>query len=263
MELPILSKTGEPGRKIYITRNGNSISIIMSAKLGKRQSYTPEEDAHLLEFRRWGNEQALEGWSQFLARYKTKYWIDTRSPGALSSRARQLSGYRHLTLSRDEDMMHHILKIYRSSTAWTWGRIGQIFGTTAETVYAAYKTYLKKHGLDEVENESARIKWTKTDRERLARARRLKQPWERIARQFGHEEYICITAHYIHSYDGKGYGHLDHSFHPKYLFTSKEGAKAYPIRRRFRASPSSESDVENGELSVNLNKSCCMVSRGQ
>ncbi|KAF7900638.1 uncharacterized protein EAF01_007940 [Botrytis porri] len=203
----------------------------MPTSRGRRQKFSSQEDAYLSNFREWRNEEVSESWAQFLARYEKKFWADPHSSASLFYRAEKLSGHRHQTLSRVEEMMHHMLKMRKSSILWTWGRIGQAFGTNARTASAAYKNFLERNGIDEDENESRRIMWTESDRRRLGRARHLGYSWERISKQFGHEEYICMSAHYIQSYSGSRSGNLNASFHPKYFFSFIGKSSRYPIQK--------------------------------
>ncbi|KAF7956906.1 hypothetical protein EAE96_004230 [Botrytis aclada] len=198
---------------------------------GRRQKFSSQEDAYLSNFREWRNEEVSESWAQFLARYEKKFWADPHSSASLFRRAEKLSGHRHQTLSRVEDMMHHMVKIRKSSLLWTWGRIGQAFGTNARTASAAYKSFLERNGIDEDENESHRIMWTESDKRRLSRARHLGYSWERISKQFGLEEYICMSAHYIQSYGGSKSGNLNASFHPKYFFSFIGRNSGHPTQR--------------------------------
>ncbi|KAI9647195.1 hypothetical protein NHQ30_003578 [Ciborinia camelliae] len=203
----------------------------MSAVPVKVQKYSSQEDTYLVNFREWRNGKVSESWAQFLARYEKKFWIDPHSPASLFRRASRLSGQRYQTLFQDGEMMQHMLKIRRSSLLWTWGRIGQAFGTNARTVSEAYKLFLERHEINEVENELGRIRWTKSEIRRLNRARHLGYSWERIAKKFGYEEYICIAAHYIHSYGELKSGNLNMSFHPKCFFSPKEKSSMYPIQK--------------------------------
>ncbi|KAM0181698.1 hypothetical protein ACHAPC_007105 [Botrytis cinerea] len=203
----------------------------MPALRGRRQKFSSQEDMYLSNFREWRNEEVSESWAQFLARYEKKFWIDPHSSASLFRRAEKLSGHRHQTLSRVEEMMHHMLKIRKSSLLWTWGRIGQAFGTNAGTASVAYKSFLERNGIDEDENESHRIMWTESDRRRLSRARHLGHSWERISRQFGYEEYICMSAHYIHSYGEGRSGSLNPSFHPKYFFSFIGRSRGHHIQK--------------------------------
>ncbi|THV50106.1 hypothetical protein BGAL_0165g00260 [Botrytis galanthina] len=203
---------------------------------GRRQKFSSQEDAYLSNFREWRNEEVSESWAQFLARYEKKFWADPHSSASLFRRAEKLSGHRHQTLSRVEEMMYHMLKMRKSSLLWTWGRIGQAFGTNARTASAAYKNFLGRNGIDEDENESRRIMWTESDKRRLGRARHLGYSWERISKQFGHEDYICMSAHYIHSYGGGRSGNLNASFHPKYFFSFIGKSGGHPIHKSAGAS---------------------------
>ncbi|KAF7901297.1 hypothetical protein EAF00_003518 [Botryotinia globosa] len=198
---------------------------------GRRQKFSSQEDAYLSNFREWRNEEVSESWAQFLARYEKKFWADPHSSASLFRRAERLSGHRYQTLSRVEEMMHHMLKMRKSSLLWTWGRIGQAFGTNARTASAAYENFLERNGIDEDENESRRIMWTESDRRRLGRARHLGYSWERISKQFGHEEYICMSAHYIQSYARGRSGNMNASFHPKYFFSFIGKSSGHPIHR--------------------------------
>ncbi|KAJ8071531.1 hypothetical protein OCU04_001846 [Sclerotinia nivalis] len=203
----------------------------MQALRGRNQRYSSQEDAYLSNYREWRNEKVSESWAQFLARFEKKFWVNPRSPASLFHRAERLSGRRHQTLSRNGEMMRHMLKIRKSSLWWTWGRIGQAFGTNARTASRAYKSFLQRNGIDEVQDESGRIIWTKSNRRKLSRARHLGHSWEKIARQFGYEEYICIAAHYIHSYGEGRSGNLNTSFHPKYFFSTIERTSIYPMQK--------------------------------
>ncbi|TGO17919.1 hypothetical protein BPAE_0403g00030 [Botrytis paeoniae] len=127
--------------------------------------------------------------------------------------------------------MHHMLKMRKSSLLWTWGRIGQAFGTNARTASAAYKNFLERNEIDEDQNETRRIIWTESDRRRLGRARHLGYSWERISKQFGHKEYICMSAHYIQSYGGSRSGKLNASFHPKCFFSFIGKSSGHPIQK--------------------------------
>ncbi|KAF7916551.1 hypothetical protein EAE99_009733 [Botrytis elliptica] len=208
----------------------------MPTSRGRRQKFSSQEDAYLCNFREWRNEEVSESWAQFLARYEKKFWADPHSSASLFRRAEKLSGHRHQTLSRVEEMMHHMLKMRKSSLLWTWGRIGQAFGTNARTASAAYKNFLERSGIDEDENESRRIMWTESDRRRLGRARHLGYSWERISKQFGHEEYICMSAHYIQSYGGSRSGNLNASFHPKHFFSFIGKSSGHPTQKSAGAS---------------------------
>lgn len=203
----------------------------MKALRGRNQRYSSQEDAYLFSYREWRNEKVSESWAQFLARFQKKFWVNPRSSASLFHRAERLSGRRHQTLSRNGEMMRHMLKIRRSSLWWTWGRIGQAFGTNARTASGAYKSFLQRNGIDEVQDESRRIIWTISNRRKLCRARHLGHSWEQIARQFGYEEYICIAAHYIHSYGEGKSGYLNASFHPKYFFSTIERTSIYHMQK--------------------------------
>ncbi|CAD6453491.1 8dacc04f-a607-4a6e-8c95-7bdc7fd5075b [Sclerotinia trifoliorum] len=199
----------------------------MKALRGRNQRYSSQEDAYLFNYREWRNEKVSESWAQFLARFEKKFWVNPRSSASLFRRAGRLSGRRHQTLSRNGEMMCHMLKIRKSSLWWTWGRIGQAFGTNARTASGAYKSFLQRNGIDEVQDESGRIIWTRSNRRKLSRAHHLGHSWEQIAKQFGYEEYICIAAHYIHSYGEGKSGNLNASFHPKYFFSTIERTSIY------------------------------------
>ncbi|QSZ33748.1 hypothetical protein DSL72_005319 [Monilinia vaccinii-corymbosi] len=203
----------------------------MPAVRAKTQRYSEDEDAYLLGYREWRNDKVSESWSQFRSRYDNKFWIDPRSSASLFRRAERLSGHRHQTLSRGREMMQHMLTIRKSSLWWTWGRIGQAFGTNAKTAYRAYKSFLERQGIDEVENEADRIRWTESEMRKLKRAHHLGQSWEQIAQRFGYEECICVAAHWIHSYGEIGSGNLHMPFHPMYFFSMREKVSIYPKRK--------------------------------
>ncbi|KAA8571745.1 hypothetical protein MFRU_035g00030 [Monilinia fructicola] len=204
----------------------------------KSRRFSEEEDADILAYREWSNGKVSESWSQFCARYGNKFWIDPRSSASLFQRAGRISGQRYQTLSRNKEMMQNMLTIRKSSLWWTWGRIGQAFGTNAKTASRAYKTFLKRHEIDEFENESKRIRWTESEMRRLKRARHLGQSWEQISQRFCHEEYMCIAAHWIHSYVENRPGNLHTPFHPKYFFSMAE-------KTRISRVPKSSSIHEN------------------
>ncbi|ESZ89949.1 hypothetical protein SBOR_9658 [Sclerotinia borealis F-4128] len=203
----------------------------MPALRAKSQSYSTGEDTYLCNYREWRSGRVSESWAQFIARYKKKFWINPHSSASLYQRAQRLSGHRHQTLARDEELMRHMHKIRTSSILWTWGKIAQAFGTNAKTVSRAYKSFLERHGINEVENESARIRWTKFEVRRLYRARHFGYSWERIAKKFGYEEYICISAHYIYSYGQSRSGNFNPSFHPKCFLFQKDKTSMYHIRK--------------------------------
>lgn len=204
---------------------------MMPAVRTKARKYSSQEDAYLLNYREWRNDKVSESWAQFLARYEKRFWIDPHSSSSLLYRAQRISGCRFQTLSHDDEMMQHMLKIRKSSLWWTWGRVAQAFGTNANTASKAYKSFLERHGINEVQEEFNRVHWTKSEMRKLSRARHLGYSWERIAKLSGYEEYICIAAHYIHSYGDTRSGNLNTSFHPKYFFHTREKARLALIRR--------------------------------
>ncbi|KAB8301176.1 hypothetical protein EYC80_003071 [Monilinia laxa] len=216
----------------------------MSLIHAKSRRFSEEEDADILGYREWSNGKVSESWSQFRARYDNKFWIDPRTSASLFQRAGRLSGQRYQTLSRNEEMMQNMLTIRKSSLRWTWERIGQAFGTNAKTASRAYKAFLKSHRIDEFEDESKRIRWTESEMRRLKRARHLGQSWKLISQRFCHEEYLCIAAHWIHSYVEKWPGNLYTPFHPKYYFPVTEKTCISRVRK---SSSTNEIEYKKGE----------------